>query len=232
MAPQDTYAQELDGWRYFCWGWSFTEYPAGCAVSGLQSLCKCPQPKWRGAHTSLPTREWSVTYRAPLLTLSLDSFCRVTITYFFYSWGTYMNMTISQSIDPLRTNHPPTRSAAQVTVQCLKVLLVSPCKFFVHNLQSQNDGRSKAFVAGYTRTQESCVDPSSQFTGSFCPRIPTLSPLSTNRQTGQCGGKRSEQRSPQASSPYHRMQHNRTPMLKAHERTHVPLRGSTLGLGI
>lgn len=149
MAPQDTYAQELDGWRYFCWGWSFTEYPAGCAVSGLQSLCKCPQPKWRGAHASRPTREWLVTYRAPLLTLSLNSFCRVTITYLFYSWGTYMTnyFTINRSFEE-QTNHPP-------GVQCLKVLLVSPCKFFVHNLQSQNDGRPKAFVARYTRTQES-----------------------------------------------------------------------------
>lgn len=156
MDPQDTYAQELDGWRYFCWGWSFTEYPVGCAVSGLQSLCKCPQPKWRGTHASHPTREWSVTYRAPLLTLSLNSFC----SYLFYSLtsfihGVHTGMTISQSIDPLRTNQPPTRSAAQVTIQCLKVLLVSPCKFFIHNLQSQNDGRPKAFVAGYTRTQES-----------------------------------------------------------------------------
>lgn len=113
MAPQDTYAQELDGWRYFCWGWSFTEYPAGCAVSGLQFLCKCPQPKWRGAHASHPTREWSVTYRAPLLTLSVNSFCRVTITYLFYSWGTNRNdyFTINRSFE----DQPPTHQVSSTS---------------------------------------------------------------------------------------------------------------------
>lgn len=67
----------------------------------------------------------------------------------------YMNMTFHNQKILWGANHPPTRTAAHVTAQCLKVLLVSLCEFFIHNLQFQNDEEPKAFISWIHKLLES-----------------------------------------------------------------------------